>query len=83
MPNDREDQEARKAAKKDLRQGKAASTAAGEFVREEMHHREEGKHGPDESREQAVAIGLAKARKAGIPLKPQRKSAKAKKKTSR
>lgn len=81
MPNDKEDRKARTAAKKDLREGKAASTAAGEFVREEMHHREEGRHGPNESREQAVAIGLAKARKAGVPLKraPAAKSASRKK----
>lgn len=78
MPNDRDDQQALEAARKDLRQGKPATTAAGEFVREEMHHREEGKHGSDESRQQAVAIGLSKARKAGIPLKPQPQSAKQK-----
>ena len=68
------------AAKKDLREGKSASTAAGEFVREEMHHREEGRHGK-ESREQAIAIGLSKARKAGIPLRSR--STDRKKKTSR
>jgi hypothetical protein len=56
-------------AKEDLRQGKAPSTAAGEFVREEMHHVGEGKHGA-RSRQQAVAIGLSKARRAGVPLKP-------------
>jgi hypothetical protein len=57
-------------AKKDLRQGKAASTAAGEFIREEIHHVREGKHGAS-SAKQAIAIGLAKARRAGVPLKPQ------------
>jgi hypothetical protein len=53
------------------RQGYATSTAAGEFVREEMHHKEQGRHGR-ESRKQAIAIGLAKARKAGlkVPRKP-------------
>jgi hypothetical protein len=55
------------AAQKDLREGKKPSTAAGEFVREEMHHRRAGKHGP-ESREQAIAIGLSQARQAGVPL---------------
>jgi hypothetical protein len=56
-------------ARKDLREGKAPSTAAGEFVREEMEHVKEGKHGV-ESREQAIAIGLSKARRAGVPLAP-------------
>jgi hypothetical protein len=56
-------------AKEDLREGKSPSTAAGEFVKEEMHHIAEGKHGA-RSRQQAVAIGLSKARRAGVPLKP-------------
>jgi hypothetical protein len=54
------------------RQGYATSTAAGEFVREEMHHRAEGKHGK-ESRKQAIAVGLAKARQAGLKL-PRKRS---------
>lgn len=54
-------------AKQDLKQGKSASTAAGEFVREEMEHIREGKHGARSS-EQAIAIGLSKARRAGVPL---------------
>ena len=58
-----------KAAKQDLREGKSASTAAGEFVREEIEHVREGKHGA-RSPQQAIAIGLSKARRAGIPLKP-------------
>jgi hypothetical protein len=53
------------AAQRDLREGKKPSTAAGEFVREEMHHARAHKHGP-ESKKQAIAIGLSKARKAGI-----------------
>ncbi|MGI8770097.1 MAG: DNA-binding protein [Acidobacteriaceae bacterium] len=57
------------AAKKDLREGKSASTAAGEFVREEIDHVREGKHGA-RSPQQAIAIGLSKARRAGVPLKP-------------
>ncbi len=60
-----------KAAKRDLRQGKSASTAAGEFVREEFHHVHEGKHGAA-SKKQVIAIGLSKARRAGIPLKSRR-----------
>lgn len=55
------------AAKRDLREGKSPSTAAGEFVREEMDHIREGKHGAS-SAKQAIAIGLSKARRAGIPL---------------
>jgi len=56
-------------AKEDLREGKSPSTAAGEFVREEIEHVREGKHGA-RSPQQAIAIGLSKARRAGIPLKP-------------
>jgi Family of unknown function (DUF6496) len=56
-------------AKEDLRKGKAPSTAAGEFVREEIEHVREGKHGV-RSPEQAIAIGLSKARRAGVPLPP-------------
>lgn len=56
-------------AQADLRQGKSASTAAGEFVREEMHHIREGKHGARNTK-QAIAIALSKARRAGVPLKP-------------
>jgi hypothetical protein len=59
-------------AKKDKREGKSASTQAGEFVREEMHHIREGKHGAT-SPEQAIAIGLSKARRAGVELSPPKK----------
>ena len=62
----------RRAAKK-KREGKAPSTQAGEFVREEIHHIREGKHGA-RSTKQAIAIGLSKARKAGVDLKPPRKA---------
>ena len=55
-------------AQRDKRQGKAASTQAGEFVQEEMHHIREGKHGA-RSAKQAVAIGLSKARRAGVKLR--------------
>jgi hypothetical protein len=59
-------------AKSKLRQGKAPTTAAGEFVREEIEHIRKGKHGA-RSTEQAIAIGLSKARRAGIPLAPPAK----------
>ncbi|HVS51969.1 MAG TPA: DUF6496 domain-containing protein [Opitutaceae bacterium] len=54
-------------ARRDARQGKAASTQAGEFVREEMDHIRAGKHGAA-SAKQAIAIGLSKARRAGVKL---------------
>ena len=54
-------------ARRKLRQGKSPSTAAGEFVREEIEHVREGKHGA-RSTKQAIAIGLSKARRAGVPL---------------
>ena len=56
-------------AREDLREGKSPSTAAGEFVREEIDHVRKGKHGA-RSPQQAIAIGLSEARRAGIPLKP-------------
>jgi hypothetical protein len=56
-------------AKRDKQQGKSANTQAGEFVREEMEHIREGKHGA-RSAKQAIAIGLSKARRAGVALKP-------------
>jgi len=54
-------------AEEDAREGKSPSTQAGEFVREEIHHVREGKHGA-RSRQQAIAIGLSKARRAGVKL---------------
>lgn len=60
-------------AKEDLRQGKSPSTAAGEFIREEMDRMKHGKDGA-RSPKQAIAIGLAKARRAGVPLPPQPES---------
>jgi len=54
-------------ARKVARQGKAPTTQAGEFVKEEMRHKRSGKH-PIKSRKQAIAIGLSKARKAGIKI---------------
>jgi hypothetical protein len=54
-------------AQEDAREGKSPSTQAGEFVREEIHHIREGKHGAS-SPQQAIAIGLSKARRAGVKL---------------
>jgi hypothetical protein len=54
-------------ARRARRQGKAPSTQAGEFVREEIHHVRAGKHGA-RSAKQAIAIGLSKARRAGVKL---------------
>ena len=59
-------------ARKARREGKAPTTQAGEFVREEMEHIREGKHGA-RSTKQAIAIGLSKARRAGVKLKPPAK----------
>jgi hypothetical protein len=59
-------------AREDAREGKSPSTQAGEFVKEEMDHIREGKHGA-RSTKQAIAIGLSKARRAGVPLKPPKR----------
>ena len=59
-------------AREDEREGKAPSTQAGEFVREEIHHVREGKHGA-RSPQQAIAIGLSKARRAGVKLAAPRR----------
>jgi hypothetical protein len=59
-------------AREDAREGKSSSTQAGEFVKEEMHHVREGKHGAA-SPKQAIAIGLSKARRAGVKLQPPRR----------
>ena len=66
----------RKRAAKDKRQGKSGSTQGGEYVREEIHHVREGKHGA-RSTKQAIAIGLSKARRAGVKVpSPKGKAAK-------
>lgn len=75
MPEKQTLQRARQAK----RAGKRPTTQASEFVREEMHHLKEGKHG-QESREQAIAIGLSKARRAGVAL-PAPKPGQASRKT--
>jgi hypothetical protein len=62
-------------AEQDKKEGKAPSTQAGEFVREEIEHVREGKHGA-RSTKQAIAIGLSKARRAGVDLAPPRKGSK-------
>src|SRR3982750_2772051 len=59
-------------AEEDKREGKAPTTQAGEFVREEIHHIREGEHGA-RSTKQAIAIGLSKARRAGVTLTPPTK----------
>ena len=66
------DKETLKRAARDKREGKAPSTQAGEFIREEMEHIREGKHGA-RSAKQAIAIGLSKARRAGVELPPPKK----------
>lgn len=76
----------KKRAEKDKKEGKAPTTQAGEFVREEMHHARRGKH-KVKNRKQAVAIGLSKARRAGVkiggPTKKKRRSSKAKSKSKK
>jgi hypothetical protein len=66
------EQETLQRARKDKREGKAPSTQAGEFVREEIEHVREGKHGA-RSAKQAIAIGLSKARRAGVKLPPPKR----------
>jgi hypothetical protein len=61
-----------KRARRDAEEGKSPSTQAGEFVRGEFEHVREGKHGA-RSRQQAIAIGLSKARRASIKLPPPKK----------
>src|SRR5437763_3932616 len=61
-------------ARQDKREGKAPSTQAGEFVKEEMDEIRQGKHGA-RSTKQAIAIGLSKARRAGVKLPPPKKGA--------
>src|SRR5207249_6075445 len=59
-------------ARQDKREGKSPSTQAGEFVREEIEHIREGEHGV-RSTKQAIAIGLSKARRAGVKLPPPKR----------
>lgn len=69
-------------ARKDAREGKLPTTQAGEFVREEIHHVRGGKHGARNPK-QAIAIGLSKARKAGVKLPPPPKGTSSAQKESR
>ncbi|HEY5927503.1 MAG TPA: DUF6496 domain-containing protein [Kofleriaceae bacterium] len=69
-------------AKSKLRHGRSPSTAAGEFVREELHHIRDGKHGA-RSAKQAIAIGLSKARRAGVPLGAPQRGSRATKKSAK
>ena len=66
------EEEAIERAREDEREGKSPSAQAGEFVREEMEHIREGEHGA-RSPEQAIAIGLSKARRAGVELPPPKR----------
>jgi hypothetical protein len=66
------EKETMERAEEDLQEGKSPKTAAGEFVHEEIEHVREGKHGA-RSPQQAIAIGLSKARRAGIPVPPPEK----------
>jgi hypothetical protein len=66
------EEETLERAREDEEEGKAPSTQAGEFVREEMHHIREGQHGA-QSPQQAIAIGLSKARRAGVDLPPPKR----------
>src|SRR6202034_1011145 len=68
------EQETLERAREDEAEGKSPSVQAGEFVREEIHHIREGKHGA-RSTKQAIAIGLSMARRAGVDLPPPRKGA--------
>lgn len=63
------ERETKRRAQRAKREGKAPTTQAGEFVREEIEHVRRGKHGA-RSTKQAIAIGLSKARRAGVKLPP-------------
>ncbi len=76
------EEKTRRAVARDKREGKSASTQAGEFVREEIEHVREGKHGV-QSTKQAIAIGLSKARRAGIDVEPGESASPAVKKKAR
>ena len=77
------DQETIERAQQDKQEGKSPSTQAGEFVREEIEHVREGKHGA-RSTQQAIAIGLSKARRAGVKLPvPKKASARTRKSARR
>lgn len=74
------EQETLDRAREDAREGKSPGTQAGEFVREEIHHIREGKHGAA-STKQAIAIGLSKARRSGVKLAPPKEGVSARTRT--
>jgi hypothetical protein len=76
------EKETMRRARRDARMGKSPSTQAGEFVREEVHHVREGKHGA-RSTKQAIAIGLSKARRAGVALPPPKRGSRRTKQSAR
>jgi hypothetical protein len=76
------EKQTRARARQDRREGKAPSTQAGEFVHEEIEHIREGKHGA-RSTKQAIAIGLSKARRAGVPLSPPARGKRSTKQSAR
>jgi hypothetical protein len=76
------EQETLQRARRDAREGKSPSTQAGEFVREQVHHIREGKHGA-RSAKQAIAIGLSEARRAGVRLPPPKGKGELRKKAQR
>ena len=76
------EQETLERAREDAAEGKSPSTQAGEFVREEIHHVREGKHGARNTK-QAIAIGLSKARRAGVKIPAKGKSARKKASSTR
>jgi len=67
------DKTTRARVAKDKREGKSPGTQAGEYIREEIHHIREGKHGA-RSAKQVIAIGLSKARRAGVALPPPKRA---------
>lgn len=73
------EQRTRHAAAKDKKEGKSASTQAGEYVHEEIEHVRKGKHGA-RSAKQAIAIGLSKARRAGVKVPASKTASKSAKK---
>ena len=72
MAKTRSESQVKRAAQSRRRRGQKASTAAGEYVKEEIRHVRAGKHGAKNPK-QAIAIGLSKARRAGIAVGKKRR----------
>jgi hypothetical protein len=72
-PGNKSKSQLTKQARGKMKRGQSAASAAGEFVREEIRHVRQGKHGAKNPK-QAIAIGLSKARRAGIPVKKRKRS---------